>query len=62
TKFQVSFAYPVIGQVHRAHIYQRYMLVREISNKWLLAGSLKAEGHVADIFDIRIGYRLNQTK
>jgi hypothetical protein len=39
-------------------IYQRYGLLQKISNKWFLAGTLKSNGHVADIFDVRLGYQL----
>ena len=59
TRFQVSFAYPILGYFNKRNIYQRYMLIRNLSKKWQLAGSLKAEGHVADIFDLRIGYRFS---
>jgi hypothetical protein len=34
------------------------MLIRTIAKRWLIAGSLKAEGHVADIFDVRLGYKI----
>lgn len=40
--------------------YQRYVLVQTINKKWLIAGSLKANRHVADIFDIRLGYRITR--
>jgi hypothetical protein len=33
------------------------MLIRTFAKRWLIAGSLKAEGHVADIFDVRLGYK-----
>lgn len=61
TRLQISLGYPVISEPSSyKNIYQRYMLVRTISKRCLLAGSLKAEGHVADIFDIRLGYQLTK--
>ena len=61
TRFQVSFGYPVLSESSTSkNIYQRYMLVRTFAKRWLLAGSLKAEGHVADIFDVRLGYQLSR--
>jgi hypothetical protein len=59
TRLQVFFGYPVISESSTSkNIYQRYMLVKTIAKRWLIAGSLKAEGHVADIFDVRLGYKL----
>jgi hypothetical protein len=41
-------------------LYQRYALVQKLGNRFLLAGTLKANGHVADIFDLRLGYQISQ--
>lgn len=41
-------------------LYQRYVLVQKLGNRFLLAGTLKANGHVADIFDLRLGYQIFQ--
>lgn len=38
-------------------IYQRYALVQKVGKNVYLAGTLKANAHVADIFDVRIGYQ-----
>lgn len=61
TSFQVLLGTPIVNKTSNENIvYQRYMLVQTIGKKWLLAGSLKAEGHVADIFDLRLGYRITR--
>jgi len=61
TSFQVFMGTPItaVGS-NDSRLYQRYMLVQNIGKKWLLAGSLKANAHVADIFDLRLGYRLTR--
>ena len=61
TSFQVLLGVPIINKTsNEKMIYQRYMLVQTIGKKWLIAGSLKAEGHIADIFDLRLGYRITR--
>lgn len=61
TSFQVFMGTPItaIGS-NDSRLYQRYMLVQNLGNNWLLAGSLKANAHVADIFDLRLGYRITR--
>jgi hypothetical protein len=61
TSFQVLLGTPIINKTsNEKAVYQRYLLVQTFGKKWLLAGSLKAEGHVADIFDLRLGYRITR--
>lgn len=45
-------------QLKNSILYQRYALVQQVGKKWYLAGTLKANAHVADIFDIRLGYQI----
>lgn len=61
TSFHIYLGTPLtaVGS-NDSRIYQRYMLVQTLGKKWLLAGSLKADKHVADIFDLRLGYRLTR--
>jgi hypothetical protein len=61
TSFHIYMGTPItaVGS-NDSRLYQRYMLVQTFGKKWLLAGSLKANAHVADIFDLRLGYRLTR--
>lgn len=38
-------------------LYQRYALMQKLGKNIYVAGTLKANAHVADIFDLRIGYQ-----
>ncbi len=61
TSFQVLLGLPVINKTSNEKLlYQRYALVQTIKERFLLTMSLKAEGHVADIFDLRLGYRITR--
>ncbi len=61
THLNVWVGVPVMDKASGAKwVYQRYMLSHDIGKKLVIAGSLKAEGHVADIFDVRLGWRLTR--
>ncbi|MCG9879801.1 MAG: acyloxyacyl hydrolase [Bacteroidia bacterium] len=45
-------------QLKNSILYQRYGLVQQVNKKWFIAATLKANAHVADIFDVRLGYQL----
>jgi hypothetical protein len=38
-------------------VYQRYTLTYQLNKKWNIGVSLKAHRHVANFFDLRIGFR-----
>jgi hypothetical protein len=61
THLNVWLGVPMMDRASEAKwVYQRYMLSHDIGKHLVIAGSLKAEGHVADIFDVRLGWRFTR--
>jgi hypothetical protein len=56
--FRQQFAFYIFAPHETDIAYQRYTLSYRLNKHFFVSGSLKANKHVADIFDVRIGYKL----
>lgn len=56
--FRQQFAFYIFAPYETDIAYQRYTLSYAVNKHFFVSGSLKANKHVADIFDFRIGFKI----